>query len=215
MKIMTKIVILTLALVIMVMPAVACAQPTPPSPPPPPAPKKITLADAPVVLDLSPVLPATFEQVDAASEGLSNADMGLGSDCSEVELFVSDEPFQMIYCFLYIDESRIARAGFDATIKDERQMESMVVENLKAGALAEGFELQVPQIEITYPDIADSALLGEGFMTSFGMSIGFDTLWFRSNTVYVYLYSLYLSLEKQSLAPIAREIEHQISMFSQ
>ena len=205
-----------LALVVMVMPVVACGEPTPPTTAPsPPAPKKITLSDAPIVLDLSPLLQAGFEHIDAASEGLSNKDMGLGPDASEVEVFLLEDPYQLIYCFLTIIESRIERASFDAIIKDEQQMESMIIENLKAGALEECFELEVPEIQVTYPDIADSAVLGEGFMTSLGMNMGFDTLWFRSNKVYVFIYSWYLTVEPQRLIPIAREIEHRLGMFSQ
>ena len=216
MKIIAKIAILIIAMGIMVMPVVACGEPTPaPSAPSLPTAEKITLADAPMVLDLSPLLPASFEHVDAASEGLSNADMGLGSDCSEVELFLSEEPYQMIYCFLMIIESRIERATSDAILKDEQQITSMIVESLKAGAIEEGFELEVPEVQVTYPDIADLAVLGEGRMTTYGMSIGFDMLFFKSNKVYVFIYSMDLSLEKQSLVPLAREIEHRIGMFSQ
>ena len=222
MKIVTKIAMFVLALLIIVMPAVACGKPTPPpapSPPapspPPVAPKKITLADAPMVLDLSPLLPTSFERVDAASEGMSNKDMGLGPKASEVELFLSEEPYQLIYCFLMITESRIERATSDAVFKDEQQIESLLIENLKAGALEEGFELQVPEVQITYPNIADLAVLGESYIITSGMTFGFDILWFRSNKVYVFTYSLYLSAEKQSLVPITREINHRVSMFSQ
>jgi len=215
MKIAAKIITFMLALVIMVMPAVACGEPAAPPAPSAPSPKKITLADAPIVLDLSPLLPASFEHIDATSEGLSNKDMGLGPDASEVELFLSEEPYQMIYCFLMISERRTDQASFDAIMKDEDQIESIIIENLKAGAVEEGFELDVPEIQITYPNIADLATLGEGYFSTFGMSMGFDMLWFRSNKVYVFTYSVYLSTEKQSLVPIAKEIECRIATFSQ
>jgi len=75
MKTIVKIAIFMLAVVIMVMPVVACGEATTPL-----SEKKITLADAPMVLDLSPLLPASFEHLDAASEGFSNEDMGLGPE---------------------------------------------------------------------------------------------------------------------------------------
>ena len=218
MKIVTKIVIFTLALVIVVMPAVACGEPAPTPTPTPtlaPAPKKITLADAPVVLDLSPLLPATFEQVDAASEGLSNKDLGLGPDWSEIEVFLSEEPYQLLLTYLTIVESRIEQAATNAVMKDKQQVQSMVIEGLRVSLAEENIELSNAQISVTYPDIAELAVSGEGSFATLGVSMGYEMLWFKSNKVYVFMESTYLSLEKQPLVPIAREIEHRIGMFSQ
>ncbi len=172
------------------------------------APKKITLDDAPDILNLTLLLPARFEHLDAASEGMSNEDMELGPDASEVQLFFSEDPFQMVYCFMGIEESKIEQASFDRGIEDEYQIKAMLENALKEGAAEEGFEVKVPIIEITYPDIGDSALLGEGYMESYGFQYGFDTLWFRSNTVFVFFYSMYMSSDKEPLLPIAQEIEN-------
>jgi len=210
MKIITKIVILTLAVVIMGMPAVACGEPTAP-----PSVKKITLADAPTVLDMSSDLPASFERLDAASEGLSNKDMGLGPDFSEVELFLSEEPYQIIFAYLTIIESQLDRASSDALMKDEEQIKSVVVENLRAGAAEEGVELGNVQVQVTYPDIGDLAVSGSGTMSAYGFSMGYDMLVFKSNKVYVFIMSTYLPEESVSLVPLARGIEQRIGMFSQ
>ena len=176
-------------------------------------PKKITLDDAPDILNLTLLLPARFEHLDAASEGMSNEDMGLGPDASEVQLFFSENPFQMIYCFLGIEESRIEQATFDRQLEDEYQIGAMIENALKEGAAEEGFEVKLPIIEITYPDIGDSTLLGEGYMESYGFQYGFDTLWFRSNTVFVFFYSTYMSSDKVPLLPIAREIEKRLNNY--
>ena len=88
MKSTVKMGIFILALLIMVVPAVACGEPTASL-----SKKKITLSDAPTVLDMAWELSASFERLDAASEGMSNKDMGLGPDFSEVELFLSEEPY--------------------------------------------------------------------------------------------------------------------------
>lgn len=177
------------------------------------SPKKITLDDAPDILNLTPLLPARFEHLDAASEGMSNEDMGLGPDVSEVQLFFSENPFQMIYCALGIEESRIEQAGFDRQLEDEYQIKAMLENALKEGAAEEGMEITVPIIEITYPDIGDSALLGEGYMESYGFQYGFDILWFRSNTVIVFLTSMYMSSDKVPLLPIAQEIEKRLNNY--
>ena len=70
---------------------------TPPVPKPSTILQKNTLADAEDILNLSPLLSVDFDKVDAASEGMSNAQSGLGDDFSEVHLFLCDEPFQMIW----------------------------------------------------------------------------------------------------------------------
>jgi hypothetical protein len=166
-------------------------------------------------LNLLPLLPETFEKVDAASEGLSNSDMDLGPECSEVELFFSEEPFQMIYGFYGIEESRIARASTDATFKDEAQIKKLLIENIKAGLEEENLDASYAQTSITYPDIADLAVYGEGQFEASGITMGFDLLWFRVNKVYVFLYSIYYGTDYVTLDNIAKEITHRIGMYSQ
>ncbi len=180
-------------------------------------PKKITLADAPIVLDLSTLLPASFEHLDAASEGMSNKDLELGPEASEVELFLSSEPYQMIYGFIGIFERRTDQAALDVIFKDEQQIRNTLYWGLEQAAAEEGYELSEAdmEIDITYPNIADLAVLGEGQFSMYGIDMGLDLVIFRNNQVYTYLYSVYSSSEKQSLIPLAKEIEHRISMFSQ
>ena len=210
MKIAIKVGIFMLALLIMVVPIVACGEPTTP-----PSEKKITLADAPIVLNMSSELPTSFERLDAASEGLSNEDMELGSDFSEVELFLSEEPYQMVFAYLGIIESQLERASSDALMRDKEQIESMVLENLRAGAAEEGGELSEATVEVTHPDVGDLAVLGSGTVGAYGASIGYDMLIFKSNKVYVFIFSMYLPRESVPLALLARGIEQRIGMFSQ
>lgn len=180
-----------------------------------PVPKKISLEDAPNILNISLLLPSRFEEVDAASEGMSNKDMGLGSYFSEVQLYVSEDPFQMVYGFIAIINSRIEGAVFDRQLEDEAQMKQLITESVLEGAKDEGIEATMPDLEITHPDIGDSAIFGQGDLESSGFYFGFDMLCFRSNKVYVYLYSLSMSADKVSLVPIAEEIERRIGRFSQ
>ena len=190
--------------------------PTPaPAPKPQPAPiSKITIEDGPRILDLFPLCPG-FEKLDAASEGMSLENMGIyDPNCCEVQLFLLEEPFQMTYGFLCIDESRVAQVGFDAVIRDTKQVKTLVEENLKAGAAEEGIELTVPEIQITYPNIGDAAVLAEGQMETYGFIFGFDTLWFRQKSVHVFLYSTYGSLERQTLVPFAEAIKQRIDQYS-
>ncbi len=212
MKIATKIAIFVLVLLIMVMPAIACGEPGTTSTATKP---KIRLADAPTVLDMSWELSASFERLDAASEGFSNKDMGLGRDVSEVELFLSEEPYQMVFAYFTIIESQVERAAGDALIRDEEQIESMVLEGLRMGAVEEGVELADAEVEVSYPKVGDLAVLGSGTVSAYGVSMGYDMCIFKSNKVYVFIMSVYLPGKSVSLAPLAIGIEQRIGMFSQ
>ena len=156
--------------------------------------------------------------MDAASEGFSKEDMGLGSDesVSEVQLYMSEDPFQIIYGIMAIYETgRIQGAAFKSAIEDESQMKDLISENIIAGADEADIEVTVPNIEITHPNIGDAAVLGEGYVESYGFYFGFDTCWFRRNDVYIYWYSLYMSEDKVSLVTISQELEKRINRFSQ
>ena len=176
--------------------------------------KKITLDDSSEVLDLLPLLPAGFERLDAASEGMSNRDMELGSDFSEVEVLLNEDPYQLIFLYFGIFESRIDQASSDAFLKDDGLVESVIVENMKAGAIEEGYELDVT-VDITHPQIGDLAALGQGIASTFGVYMGYDMLMFKVDTVYVTIFSLYLSEDNESLLPIGQELANRINQYSQ
>ncbi len=163
------------------------------SPPPTqPAPaREITLADAPAILDMSSDLPARFDHVDAASEGMSNKDLELGPEFSEVELFLSDEPFQMVFAYMTVVESRIERASFDALIRDEEQLKSNIIYWLEVGFVEEGMELPDVDLHATYPDIGELAALASGQMTTYGVPMGVDLLMFKNGEVYVAICQFY------------------------
>jgi hypothetical protein len=114
--------------------------------------KKISLSDATEILDINALLPDRFAQVDPASEGMSNKDMGLGSDCSEVQLFVSNDPFQMVYGFMAIIDSSIEGAVFDRQLEDDNSMKDMIKEAILAGAEEQGVQAAIPDILVSHPE---------------------------------------------------------------
>ncbi len=71
------------------------------------------------------------------------------------------------------------------------------------------------QTQISYPDVADFAVAGEGKFSTSGVNASFDFFWFRSGKVFVYIYSLSLSNEKQTLEPLAREVLNKLNTYSQ
>ncbi|MCP3684059.1 MAG: hypothetical protein GY861_15365 [bacterium] len=208
---MKKLTIVLMILLIMVssLGAVACSggkeqdkkMPESPSTPtlkltPTPTPTRhhseFTLSDAPQLLDLSSLLPGTFEHIDAASEGMSNADIGLGPVFSEVQVFLSEEPYQLIYMYLCVVESRIEKAASDALLRDDDQIESILLENIRAGAAEEGiYDMKFANTLVSHPNVGDIAALGQGTIEAYGASSGFDILFFRRNDTYIFLCSVY------------------------
>ena len=188
---------------------------TPPAPNPSTILRKVTLADAEDILNLSPLLSMDFDKVDAASKGISNTQGGLGDDFSEVNVVLRDEPFQMIWGVMTILDGRVERRSMDAAMNNEATISDIIMANVRAGALEEGFELDDIELNITYPSLGDMAFLGKGFLSTVGLEVGFDALWFRSNTVYILLYSTYYTSERYTLLPIAKELERRVSQFSQ
>ena len=127
----SKLFFAVVTLALLVATVVGCAGPGL-TPTPPPA-HEITLADARAILDMSSALPTRFQHVDAASEGMSNEDLALGPEFSEVEMFVADEPFQQICAYMTVMKSPIQRAGEDRFIRDEEQVKSTVLDCFEMG----------------------------------------------------------------------------------
>jgi len=176
---------------------------------------KIRLSDAPAILDLSTELGTGFERLDAAAEGMSNRDMQLGSDFSEVQVFLSAEPYQMVFTYMAVVERRSDQVAQDAFMRDEKQIRQLVVENLQQGASEEGVDVSDAKVEITYPTLGDQAVLGTGSFTASSVGIGFDLLMFRSQTVLVFVASVYLPGENKGLLPVGTGIEQRIKSFGQ
>jgi hypothetical protein len=177
--------------------------------------KKISLSDAPEILNITSLLPARFAQVDPANEGMSNKDMGLGSDCSEVQLFVSNDPFQMVYGFMTIINSSIEGAVFDRQLEDDNSMKDMIKEAILAGAEEEGVQAAIPDITVSHPDLGDSSIYGKGSLEIMGFYFGFDILFFRNNKVYIFLYSLSMTSDEIDLLAISKEVGNRVSNYSQ
>jgi hypothetical protein len=78
----------------------------------------------------------------------------------------------------------------------------------------------LPKIEVTFPAIAASTVLGQSRVALDEYDLHFDMLWFRSECprAFVYLYSWYNAVEEESgpspdtvsLIPIALEVESRI-----
>jgi hypothetical protein len=179
----------------------------------PPLSREIALADASAILDMSLDLPARFDRVDAASEGMSNRDLGLGPEFSEVELFLSDEPFQMVLAYMTIAASRVERAAMDEWMRDEEQLKSSLLYWLEVGFLEEGMEVPDVELHVTYPKIGQLAAMASGEVAIYGMREGVEILIFKNDEVYVSVCQVYLG-SGVPLVPLAEGINQRIEAFS-
>jgi len=182
---------------------------------------KMTLADAPTVLDMSSELPASFEHVDAASEGVSNKDLGLGAAFSEVEVFKSNELRQEVTAYFAIIESREERAVSDTIFRDEERLKSVLLEDFRAASAKKGLELVNATVEVTHPNVGDLSVLVSGECVERGVSVGsllfgYDFLEFKINKVYVTVRVARSPVESPvPLVIIAEGIVQRIGRFSQ
>ena len=174
--------------------------------------KKLTLADSSEVLDLLPWLPPSFERIDAAAEGFSNSQLGLGPSFSEVEAFLLADPFQLIYCSYTIVDSVVQRAIEDADIKNEERVRNYIDSGIKAG-LEPRIDYGPVYTRITYPNIGELAVLGEGTIRAGEVTVGYDTLIFKENKVYVVLWSFYYSPKSAELPFLAKSIIEKINKY--
>jgi len=171
--------------------------------------REITLADAPAILDMSSDLPTGFEHLDAASEGMSNEDLGLGPEYSEVELFLREEPFLEVYAYMTIVETQTERAVMDELMRDEEQLKSSLLYWLEAGFVAEGMELPEVECDVTHPSIGELAAMVSGQFSMYGTNVGFEYLTFKNDKAYVEIYQYYLR-SGLSLVSLANGINQRI-----
>jgi len=152
---------------------------------------EITLADAPAILDMSSDLPTGFEHLDAASENISNEDLGLGPKYSEVELFLREEPFQMVFAYMTILKTKTEQAEMDGIMRDEEQLKSSLLYWMKVGFAEQGMEPPEVESNVTYPSIGQLAAMVSGRAFVYGTSVGFEYLIFKNGVAYVEIYQYY------------------------
>jgi hypothetical protein len=177
---------------------------------------RITLADAPEILNLSSLLPPGFAQEDPELRGPSKEDLGLGADASEVQVYRADSPFQTVYCFLRIIEDQEERRRTDLAIYDEDGTRRLMNTYLDAvAASSRGGVFIEPDIHISYPEVGTGAVLAQGGISFDDTAVTFDMLLFRSTAsrVYVSVHSWYVSPPRVSVTEIARKIEQRIEGF--
>ena len=168
---------------------------------------RITKTDAPFILNMAENLPQRFKRVDATEMGISTKNMDLEPSASEVQLFISEEPKQVIYGFILISSNLIARCNDDALMKSDQQFKDLILKNIQAKATDLKIEITNPIIDISHPSLGDVCVFGAGTMKANGMNLKLDMLAFRKYQIYVTVYSYYINdSDSISLIPLGNEI---------
>lgn len=178
-----------------------------------PRPREVLLSDSYVILDMSGELPSYFERLDAASEGMSNKDLGLGSGFTEVQLYMSSSPYQVVYGYYTITKSKVEQAATDDLLRADNQIRSILQVTLEDELHKQGSDSNDFGMSVSHPNIGDSAAVGEGYFSAYGAYYGFDIAMFRRRYVIVAIASVYSQEDKQSLVPIATAVDGRIVNF--
>ncbi len=178
-------------------------------------PAGMTLADASEVLNVIDALPPRFSRLDAELWGYTREDLGVPPDASVIEVFESQQPIQLVFCFLRIMDDEDARRQVGLTLFDEADIRTVMSYYLTAVADDIGGSASDTQIDISYPRIGAGAALAEGEVTGNEFTLRFKMLRFRSqdSRVFVYVNSLHIGDEAEPPVNIAREIERRITDF--
>ena len=204
---------LVLILLVPVMLVTACAGLTARKP------AGMTLEDAPTVLDLSTVLSSDFVALDewqALAQGLTRENLGLGTDASEIYAFWSDNPFQLIYCFVRIIEDAAEQSATARDLFNETITRNIAIDFMDFVASQQGFRLPEPAVEVSYPSVGVGAALAAGEITFDDGTLRFNMLSFRSEDkrVFGFVHSWHLSDVQESVIGLGREIEKRIMSFT-
>ncbi len=176
---------------------------------------EFTLSDANELLDISLILPDSFEHVDAKSQGISASNMAVnGSEFATVQAFLSEEPLQLITAYLIVNKSNLEKLLSDAFASDDELIKSQLIEGIQAGAAEEGeYEIDVnaDDILISHPNIGNIAAYAHITYEEDDLIFSYDSLSFRRNDKYILLFSYCPSTESfVSLEPLAKSLDDRL-----
>jgi len=189
--------------------------PTPAPTPTPPAPalpeetggtEKVTLADAPTILDLSSELPGDFDyETSQHRPGYEYVKLGL-DPWSEWHIFSREEPFQVARSTMTILSSEAEIIACDELLEDTDRIQSVYVAWYQ-GEKMEDWDLI--SMDVHPADIGDVAILILTEATTQGYIFKDRILYFRCENVVVLVSTLY-SIEEPPIIELARTIEQRI-----
>jgi len=133
--------------------------------------------------------------------------MNLGPDVSEAQLFISENPYQVIYGITILADNLIERGSFDNLINNDQQFKEYILKYLRQSATQRNVEMTEPILSVSHPAIGEVCAFASGIITAEQVRSYFDMLIFRKYQIYVAIYSI--SSEdsgRASIIPIGNEI---------
>ena len=183
--------------------------PLPPAPAPPEetgGTEKVTLADAPTILDLSSELPGDFDyETSQHRPGYEYVKLGLGP-WSEWHIFSREEPFQVVRSTMTILSSEAEIIACDELLEDPDRIQLVYVAWYQ-GEKMEDWDLI--SMDVHPADTGDVAVLILTEATTQGYIFQNRTLYFRCENVVVLLGTFY-SIEAPPIIELAGTIEQRI-----
>lgn len=170
----------------------SCAPEVAPGPAPTPTPTptvtcSITLADALQLVDLASDFPATFEVLDAASEGIF-----LEPDCSEIQVYLEEHPLCFVTAYICIAESSLGQAAADSSMRNDADIYEAMRRRFEDDIVENGGYMGHFHGTVSHPAIGDMAvrMTGSGiadYVKHGTFDFFFDNLAFRRAEVLVFL----------------------------
>ena len=180
--------------------------PTPITPPVTPLPGKITLTDAPTILDLSSELPGDFDYETLQHQpGYEYVKLGL-DPWSEWYSFVRLSPFQVVRSTMTVLSSEAEISACDELLEDPDRIRSIYVASYQG---KRGETSHLVSIEVHPAEIGDVAVLVSEELTQQDYIFQERSLYFRCQNVVV-LVSTFYSIEPPPTLELARTIEQRI-----
>jgi len=168
---------------------------------------KIALSDAPYILNMAENLPPRFLKTDAAQIFAPEKIADLGTGASGIQLFISNEPYQVIYSVVIKASGFLEQAYYDGLLKDDKQFKDYMLKYLRKSATEYSIQMTDPSFSVSHPSIGDICAYATGTTNIDGEDYTYSTLIFKKYQVYILTVSLSFKDEASvSIIPIGNEI---------
>jgi len=172
---------------------------------------KIALSDAPYILNMAENLPPRFQKTDAAQTFTAEKIADLGTGASEIQLFISNEPYQVIYSAVIKASGLLEQAYYDGLLKDDMQFKDYMLKYLRKSAAENSIQMTDPSFSVSHPSIGDISAYATSTINMEGEDYIYSAMIFKKYQVYIITVSLSFTDEDSvPINPLCIEIIHRM-----